>query len=94
MPWILRTRLADGIYDDPEFVSAASAFTPMGRIAAAHEIRGAAIFLASDASNFMTARRSSSTAVSSRPDPASWSESDCLNVRGALRLRSAAALNG
>jgi NAD(P)-dependent dehydrogenase (short-subunit alcohol dehydrogenase family) len=53
-PGFFATRLADGIYDDPNFVAAASSFTPMGRIAEAHEIRGAAVFLASSASDFMT----------------------------------------
>ena len=40
--------------DDPDFVAAASAFTPMGHVAEAREIRGAASFLASDASSYMT----------------------------------------
>lgn len=53
-PGFFSTRLADGIYDDPDFVASASAFTPMGRIARAEEIRGTAIFLASSASDFMT----------------------------------------
>jgi NAD(P)-dependent dehydrogenase (short-subunit alcohol dehydrogenase family) len=43
-----------GAYDDPEFVAAITAFTPMGRIADPAEIRGPALFLASAASNFMT----------------------------------------
>ncbi|KAF7982931.1 hypothetical protein HWV62_25222 [Athelia sp. TMB] len=37
-----------------EFLDACIAYTPMGRIAEAEEIRGSAIFLASSASNFMT----------------------------------------
>lgn len=53
-PGFFSTRLADGIYDDPNFVASASSFTPMGRIADAKEIRGAALFLASSASDFMT----------------------------------------
>jgi NAD(P)-dependent dehydrogenase (short-subunit alcohol dehydrogenase family) len=53
-PGFYRTRLAGGAYDDPAFVEAITAFTPMGRIADAEEIRGPALFLASDASNFMT----------------------------------------
>jgi len=43
-----------GAYDDPDFVAAITAFTPMGRIADASEIRGPALFLASPASDFMT----------------------------------------
>lgn len=46
--------LAGGAYDDPEFVAAITEFTPMKRVADASEIRGAAMFLASEASNFMT----------------------------------------
>ncbi|MEU6697806.1 glucose 1-dehydrogenase [Pseudonocardia sp. NPDC046786] len=53
-PGFYRTRLAGGAYDDPDFVSAITAFTPMGRIAEAEEIRGPAVFLASAASDFMT----------------------------------------
>lgn len=37
-----------------EFIDAMEAYTPMGRIAEASEIRGSAIFLASSASDFMT----------------------------------------
>ena len=43
-----------GEYDDPRFVATVSGFTPMGRVAAASEIRGPALFLASAASDFMT----------------------------------------
>ena len=43
-----------GAYDDPDFVAAITAFTPMGRIADPSEIRGPALFLASAASDFMT----------------------------------------
>jgi NAD(P)-dependent dehydrogenase (short-subunit alcohol dehydrogenase family) len=53
-PGFYRTRLAGGAYDDPDFVSAITAFTPMGRIAEAAEIRGPALFLASAASDYMT----------------------------------------
>jgi NAD(P)-dependent dehydrogenase (short-subunit alcohol dehydrogenase family) len=53
-PGFYRTRLAGGAYDDPDFVSAITAFTPMGRVAEAAEIRGPALFLASAASDYMT----------------------------------------
>jgi NAD(P)-dependent dehydrogenase (short-subunit alcohol dehydrogenase family) len=43
-----------GAYDDPDFVAAITAFTPMGRIASPSEIRGPALFLATSASDFMT----------------------------------------
>jgi len=51
-PGFYRTKL--GPYDDPGFLAAITAFTPMGRVADAREIRGPALFLASPASNFMT----------------------------------------
>lgn len=53
-PGCYRTRLAGGAYDDPDFVEAITAITPMGRVAEAEEIRGPALFLASAASNYMT----------------------------------------
>lgn len=53
-PGFYRTGISDGAYDDPEFVAALTAFTPMGRIAEASEIRGPALFLASAASDYMT----------------------------------------
>lgn len=53
-PGFYRTNLADGAYEDPEFVAAITAFTPMGRVADAREIRGPALFLASSASDFVT----------------------------------------
>lgn len=53
-PGFFRTRLAGGAYDDPEFVKAISAFTPMGRVAEASEIKGAALYLASEASSYIT----------------------------------------
>lgn len=51
-PGFYRTRL--GAYDDPDFLAAVTGFTPMGRVAEAHEIRGPALFLASPASDYMT----------------------------------------
>lgn len=53
-PGFFRTRLAGGAYDDPEFVKAISAFTPMGRVAEASEMKGTALYLASDASSYTT----------------------------------------
>lgn len=53
-PGFFRTELADNIYDDEGFVAAATALTPMKRIADASEIRGIAVFLASEASAFLT----------------------------------------
>ena len=53
-PGFFRTRLADGKYDDPDFVAAVTAFTPMLRVADASEIKGTALYLASGASSFTT----------------------------------------
>ena len=53
-PGFFRSRLAGGACDDPDFVSAITEFTPMKRVAEASEIRGAAIFVASAASENMT----------------------------------------
>ncbi|MEP2529938.1 SDR family oxidoreductase [Shimia sp.] len=43
-----------GPYDEPEFMAATQGFTPMNRVAAASEIKGTALYLASSASDFVT----------------------------------------
>ena len=43
-----------GAYDNPEFMAATTGFTPMGRVADPSEIKGAALYLASSASSFVT----------------------------------------
>jgi NAD(P)-dependent dehydrogenase (short-subunit alcohol dehydrogenase family) len=53
-PGFFRTRISDGAFDDNGFVETVSAFTPMGRVAEAAEIKGTALYLASDASSFTT----------------------------------------
>lgn len=52
-PGFFSTRLANGAYDNPDFVNALSKITPAGRVASADEIKGAAIYLASRASDYM-----------------------------------------
>jgi NAD(P)-dependent dehydrogenase (short-subunit alcohol dehydrogenase family) len=53
-PGFFRTRISDGAFDDNGFVETVSAFTPMGRVAEAAEIKGTALYLASAASSFTT----------------------------------------
>jgi len=53
-PGFFRTRLANGAYDDPDFVAAITAFTPMARVAEAEEMKGTALYLASAASSYTT----------------------------------------
>tara|TARA_R110000787_G_scaffold142105_1_gene255648 strand:- start:13054 stop:13833 length:780 start_codon:yes stop_codon:yes gene_type:complete len=50
-PGFFRTNV--GPYDDPEFMAATTGFTPAGRIADAEEIKGTALYLASQASSFV-----------------------------------------
>ena len=52
-PGFYLTRLAGGAYDNPEFVNAVTAFTPIGRVADPDELKGTAIFLASAASDYI-----------------------------------------
>ncbi|MCZ7664558.1 MAG: SDR family oxidoreductase [Thermoleophilia bacterium] len=52
-PGFFVTRISDGAFDDPEFVRTVSDFAPIGRPAAAAELKGTAIFLASSASDYM-----------------------------------------
>lgn len=53
-PGFYRTNIAGGAIEYEEFVQAITAFTPMGRVAEAAEIRGPALFLANSASDYMT----------------------------------------
>lgn len=53
-PGFFHTRIADGAYDNPDFVATINAFTPMGRMAEASEIKGSALYLASAASSYTT----------------------------------------
>lgn len=49
----IAARISDGAFDDLAFVKTVSDFIPLGRPAAAAEIKGAAIFLASPASVYI-----------------------------------------
>ena len=51
-PGFYRTALGGGS-DDPDFVSAVEAFVPMGKMAEPEDLKGTAIYLASEASDYM-----------------------------------------
>ena len=53
-PGLVRTDFAKALWENPENLKASTASAAMGRIGEPHEIAGAAVFLASDASSFMT----------------------------------------
>ncbi|RCH95426.1 hypothetical protein CU098_010252 [Rhizopus stolonifer] len=54
-PGYMRTELLDNTFkDDPEWEKIWTDMTPMGRIGDAKELRGAIVFLASDASSYVT----------------------------------------
>ena len=53
-PGLVRTDFAKALWEDPENLKHSVSNASMGRIGEPHEIAGAAVFLASDASSFMT----------------------------------------
>jgi len=53
-PGLVRTDFARALWENPETLERATATTPLKRIGEADEIAGAAVFLASQASSFMT----------------------------------------
>jgi NAD(P)-dependent dehydrogenase (short-subunit alcohol dehydrogenase family) len=53
-PGLIDTRLASGLVNDPDISSQWKQRTPLGRIGKPDEIAGAAVYLASDASSYMT----------------------------------------
>ena len=53
-PGLIKTDFAKALWENPTTLSAVTMHTPMQRIGEPHEIAGAAVFLASPASTFMT----------------------------------------
>jgi len=53
-PGLIRTDFARALWENPDTLKAVTRHTPMRRIGEPHEIAGAAVFLASPASTFMT----------------------------------------
>jgi hypothetical protein len=53
-PGLIRTDFAKALWENPQTLKAVTAHTPLQRIGEPHEIAGAAVFLASDASTFLT----------------------------------------
>ncbi|MFN3389299.1 MAG: SDR family oxidoreductase [Allosphingosinicella sp.] len=53
-PGLIRTDFAKALWENPETLKAVTAHTPLQRIGEPEEIAGAAIFLASDASTYVT----------------------------------------
>ena len=53
-PGLVKTDFARALWENPENLKASTASAAMGRIGEPHEIAGAAVFLGSDASSFMT----------------------------------------
>ena len=53
-PGLIRTDFAKALWENPQTLSMVTAHTPLQRIGEPHEIAGAAVFLASPASTFVT----------------------------------------
>ncbi len=53
-PWYFRTPLTEALLDDPAYLERVLRVTPLGRTGEARDLQGVAVFLASDASAYVT----------------------------------------
>ncbi|MFX8258094.1 SDR family oxidoreductase, partial [Acinetobacter baumannii] len=53
-PGLIKTDFARALWEDPERIRQSNESVPLRRIGEPHEVAGAVVFLASDASTFMT----------------------------------------
>lgn len=53
-PWYFKTPLTEKLLSDPDYLGDIVARTPLGRVGELEELVGPAVFLASDAANYMT----------------------------------------
>ena len=56
-PGLIKTYFAQALWDNPDILEQSTATTPLKRIGMPDEIAGAAVFLASEAGNFMTGQQ-------------------------------------
>jgi NAD(P)-dependent dehydrogenase (short-subunit alcohol dehydrogenase family) len=53
-PGLTKTRFSEALWNNPDILKMAMSKTPMGRVAEPEEMVGAALYLASDASSYVT----------------------------------------